>query len=135
METKHPDVRMKELDDLYLKKKTLCFTDARSLEQTLNKDTGAPKDKRVRILIAQIKEMIGENDYNDDSPSFAHWVDTSQMLADVLTKLGCDRDPLLRALCDGERQLQPSSEARDRKLAIQAGRHARKAKARAQSAQ
>ena len=123
-------VSMKELDEIYLKN-TLCFTDAKSLEQILNKDTGAPQDKRVRILIAQIKEMIGENDYNDDSPSYAYWVDTSQMLADVLTKLGCERDPLLRALCDGEWQLQQSSEARDRKLAIRAGRHARKAKARA----
>ncbi|CAE7548475.1 RE2, partial [Symbiodinium necroappetens] len=134
MEIKHPDVKMKDLDELYLKKKTLCFTDAKSLEQTLNKDTGAPQDKRVRILIAQIKEMIGENNYEDNSPSYAYWVDTSQMLADVLTKLGCDRDPLLRALCEGEWQLQPSSEARDRKLAIQIGRHARKEKARAKSA-
>ena len=45
----------------------------------------------MRILIAQIKEMIGENDYSDGSPSYAHWVDTSQMLADVLTSIGCDR--------------------------------------------
>ena len=69
MELLHPDVALRDLDQLYLKKKIMCFTDARSLEQTLNKDAGQPQDKRVRILIAQVRQMIGENTYDDDAPA------------------------------------------------------------------
>ena len=127
MEIMHPNVATRDLDQLYLKKKIACFTDARSLEQTLNKDAGQPQDKRVRILIAQVREMIGENTYEDDAPSFATWVDTSQMLADVLTKEGCDREPILQALAEGVWQLDPTDAARERKLLIRAGRHSRKA--------
>ncbi|CAE7766366.1 GIP, partial [Symbiodinium sp. CCMP2456] len=126
MEVLHPNVSVRDLDQLYLKKKMACFTDARSLEQTLNKDAGQPQDKRVRILIAQVREMIGENTYDDDAPGFATWVDTSQMLADVLTKENCDREPLLHALAEGVWQLDPSDAARERKLLIRAGRHSRK---------
>ena len=58
---------------------------------------------------------------------------TSQMLADVLTKENCDREPLLQALAEGEWQLNPSDAARERKLLVRAGRHSRKAaKARAE---
>ena len=47
MEITHPDVSVRDLDQLYLKK---CFTDAHSLEQTLNKDAGQPQDKRGKAL-------------------------------------------------------------------------------------
>ena len=127
MELVHPDVPLRDLDQHYLKSKIVAFTDARSLEQTLNKDAGMPTDKRVRILVAQVKEMLGENHYEDDSSVFAKWVDTSRMLADVLTKEGCDREPLLFALAEGEWQLNPSAEAKEKKLLVRAGRHARKA--------
>ena len=127
MELVHPDIPLRDLDQHYLKKKIIAFTDARSLEQTLNKDTGMPSDKRVRVLVAQIKEMLGENDYSDDSDVFARWVDTSRMLADVLTKEGCDRQPLIHALTEGVWQLEPSAQAKEKKLLIRAGRHSRKA--------
>ena len=78
--------------------------------------------------MAQIKELIGENTYDDDGDeAYAHWVDTAQMLADVLTKVGCEREPLLNALCNGYWQLEPSEEAKLKKLAIRAGRLSRKA--------
>eukprot|EP00435_Cladocopium_sp_Y103_P065284 s731_g27.t1 len=102
------------------------MTDARSLQSTLTKDAGQPSDKRVRILVAQIKELLGENTYDDDSPAYAEWVDTSQMLADVLTKTGCEREPLLSALHDGVWQLEPSAAAQAKKASIRAARHARK---------
>ena len=127
MELVHPAASIRDLDQHYLKEKIACFTDAKSLEQTLNKDAGQPADKRVRILVAQIREMIGENTFQDDAPGYATWVDTSQMLADVLT---CDRDALLSAPAEGEWQLEPSSAAKEKKLLIQAGRHARKAASR-----
>ena len=79
MEFQHPD------------EKVLCMTDAKSLESALNKDCGKPTDKRVRILVAQVKELLGENNYEDDDEAYAHWLDASQILADVLTKVGCER--------------------------------------------
>ena len=88
------------------------MTDVRSQQSTLNKDAGQPTDKRVRILIAHVKGLLCENyddddgdddddDHDDDDPAFADWVDTCQMLADVLTKTGCEREPILTALHDG----------------------------------
>ena len=79
--------------------------------------------------MAQIKEILGENLYDDeDASGYAIWVDTSQMLADVLTKIGCEREPLLEAMRTGQWRLEPYEEARLRKLTIRAGRQARKAK-------
>ena len=124
----HPEVPLRDLDNHYRKSKLVRITDAKSLESTLNKDAGQPQDKRVRILVAPIKEMIGENTFEDDNESaYAHWCDTSQMLADVLTKVGCERAPLLEALYSGQWRLEPTEEAKLKKLSIRAGRHARKA--------
>lgn len=53
----NPTKKVHTLDKEFKKKKTLVFTDAKSLESTLNKDAGQPSDKRVKILCAQIKEM------------------------------------------------------------------------------
>ena len=72
--------------------------------------------------------MIGENDYTDDDFAYAWWVDTSQMLADVLTKLGCEREPLLTAMHDGTWQLEPSADALAKKASIRAARHLRKSR-------
>ena len=83
--------------------------------------------------MSQAKELIGENTYEDDSDAFAIWTDTSQMLADVLTKLGCERDSLLHALECGRWQLEPTEQAKLRKVEIRAGRHARKAAKKAAS--
>ncbi|CAE7616057.1 RE2, partial [Symbiodinium sp. CCMP2592] len=129
LEVTNPGTKLIDMDRYYLKEKILAFTDAKSLESTLNRDTGQPQDKRVRILVAQIKEILGENDYNDERASaYAIWVDTSQMLADVLTKVGCEREPLLEALRTGQWRLEPYEEARLRKQAIRLGRQVRKAK-------
>ena len=126
LELQHPDVSFNDLEREYVKKKVICITDAKSLESTLNKDAGQPGDKRVRILVAQIREMIGENNYGDDDMVFAEWCDTSQQLADVLTKTGCEREPLLNALYQGVWQLEPSDTALAKKASIRASRRARK---------
>ena len=126
LELQHPGEKLRNLDAEYVKRKILCLTDAKSLETTLNRDAGQPTDKRVRILVAQVKELIGENTYEDEESAYAIWCDTSQMLADVLTKLGCEREPLLEALYSGTWQLEASQSAKDKKLVIRAHRHARK---------
>eukprot|EP00435_Cladocopium_sp_Y103_P062847 s520_g24.t1 len=95
LELQFPNGKSNDLEREFVKKKLLCMTDAKSLESTLSKDAGQPADKRVRILVAQIRELIGGNDYESDEPAYAQWLDTSQMLADVLTKTGCEREPLL----------------------------------------
>ena len=100
-------------------KPVIGFTDAKSLESTITKDAGQPSDKRVKILVAQVREMM-------EGVCATHWLDTSQMLADVVTKLGCEREPLPRALADGFWRIAPSEDALEKKMAIRAGRRQRK---------
>ncbi|CAE7726450.1 unnamed protein product, partial [Symbiodinium necroappetens] len=126
MEVKYPTERLIDLDREFKKDRVLCFTDAKSLESSINKDAGISQDKRVRILLAQVKELLGLNDYQDDKNLYAIWVDTSQMLADVLTKCGCEREPLLSALFNGTWRREPSDEAQRKKEQIRAGRCAQK---------
>lgn len=120
-EVMHPAVSLRTLETEFAKKEVFAFTDAKSLESTINKDAGQPSDKRVRILVAQVKEMMRE------VGNHVIWVDTSQMLADVLTKIGCERELLLQALEHGTWQLLPSAEALRQKQQIREGRHRRKA--------
>ena len=49
------------------------------------------------------------------------------MLADVLTKAGCEREPLLDAMTTGKWRLKPSAEAEETKQKIRDGRRRRKA--------
>ncbi|CAE7041145.1 unnamed protein product [Symbiodinium sp. CCMP2592] len=83
MEVRFPNISLRDLENHFLKAKIACFTDA-------------------KILVAQVKELLGEDEYEDQGSAFAHWVDTSQMLADVLAEQGCERGPLLEALYSGE---------------------------------
>ena len=71
MEITRPGERLLDLDLQFVKSKLLCSTDAKSLEQTLNPDAGQPTDKRVRILVSQVKELIWQNTYEDDSDAYA----------------------------------------------------------------
>ena len=52
----------------------------------------------MKILLAQVREFLGQPNYDDDDEVRAYWVDTAQMVADVLTKAGCEREPLLDVL-------------------------------------
>lgn len=115
----NPGISITTLETEYALKKILAFTDAKSLESTITKDAGQPSDKRVKILIALIRELM-----NDECEPI--WLDTSQMLADVLTKQGCERELLLEALEQCRWKVAPSDEAIQKKIAIRAGRHNRK---------
>ena len=125
-EVKHPGVSMVDLDRFYLKTLLIALTDAKSLEASLNKDAGQPAEKRVKILISQVKEFLGGGSYDNDGTVCCHWCDTSQMLAEVLTKAGCEREPLLHALSTGMWCLQ-ATEENEAKQKIREGRHRRKA--------
>jgi len=126
LEMLNPEKKIHELEASYIKHKMIAFTDAKSLESTLNKDAGAPSDKRVRILLAQIKEMIGITGYDDENNLQVWWCDTAQMLADVLTKIGCEREPLLEAMSSGVWKLEASDVAKAKKQSIREGRQRRK---------
>ena len=118
-EMMNPDVSLRNLEQEYPKKPIIAFTDAKSLESTINKDAGQPSDKRVKLLVAQVREVI-------DEECSVVWIDTSQMLADVLTKIGCERDLILDVLSRGRWKLLPSKEAEEKKMNIRAGRQRRK---------
>ena len=126
LEVLHPEVCLLDLDEHYKKSLLMAFTDAKSLEATLNRDAGQPTDKRVKILLAQVREFLGQPNYDDDDEVRAYWVDTAQMVADVLTKAGCEREPLLDVLSRGCWKLEPSKEALLKKQQIREGRHRRK---------
>jgi hypothetical protein len=118
-EIMHPHVPLTTLETEYALKPVLAFTDAKSLQSTVAKDAGQPTDKRVKILVAQVRELMQEG-------CEIMWIDTSQMLADVLTKVGCERELLLEALSSGTWKLAPTEEALRKKEQIRAGRHQRK---------
>ena len=126
-EMMNPGISLRDLELNYFKKPVIAFTDAKSLEATITKEAGLPSDKRVKLLVAQIKEFLGEG-------CEVVWVDTSQMIADVLTKIGCERSLLIEALYSGKWQLMPTEQAIRNKEAIREGRHRRKAQKRAAAA-
>lgn len=128
VEMMNPDVSIRNLEREFNRKALQIYTDAKSLEATVTKDAGLPSDKRVRILVAQIKELLrGPNEPEANGCSI-YWVDTSQMLADVLTKLGCERELMLEVLSTGKWTLLPTEMALQKKAKIRMDRQARKAK-------
>ncbi|CAJ1410941.1 unnamed protein product [Effrenium voratum] len=78
MEMLHPDEKLINLESEYVKRMLLVLTDAKSLESTIVKDAGQPTEKRVK------------------------------MLADVLTKVGCERELMLSVLDQGIWGVTPS---------------------------
>ncbi len=60
-------------------------TNAKLFYDGVNKDTSRPQDKRLRVAIAQLREMLSA-----PGTSFA-WIDKSTMFADCLAKLGSER--------------------------------------------
>ena len=118
-EVMNPGISLRDLELNYPKKPVIAFTDAKSLGATITKEAGHPSDKRVKLLVAQIKEFLGDG-------CEVIWVDTSQKLADVVTKVGCERGLLIEALYSGRWQLMPTDQALRAKEAIRDGRHRRK---------
>ena len=97
----------------------VVFSDAKSLVDVLKKDTGHAADKRVRVVVAQLKQ------FQDSSVVSVRWLDTRLMLADALTKEGVERGYLLAVLESNRWSPSPTEETVMAKVAIRAGRHAR----------
>lgn len=53
-------MKVRNLEGEFGKRPLLAFADAKSLEATVTKDAGQLSDKRVKILVSQIKEILNE---------------------------------------------------------------------------
>ena len=103
-------------------KPTVWMTDAKSLYDVLVKDAGRPADKRVRILVAALRQSLRDDGNN------VQLVDSLVMMADTLTK---DIDPetrerLLTALETNMWSIVQPTGAKVAKSKIAAGRQARR---------
>ena len=101
------------------------YSDSRSLIDVIRKDTGYPADKRVRIVVAQLKQSA-----QDPGVKFS-WVDTKLQPADGLTKIGVERGYLLDILQFGKWSPEPTQATMAAKDSIRAARRARVEQARA----
>ena len=93
--------------------------DAKSLASHLQSDAGQVADRRLRVVMASLREMLQQDG------ATLMWCDTSVQLADALTKWGSERRYLLEAMRSGTISLRVSSEAVKAKTAVRDGKHRR----------
>ena len=85
--------KLKEIFILPALPKINCFTDNRSLKETVY-TSNSIDDKRLLVDISRIREMVQLEDISVD------WVKKENQLADALTKRGASTKNLLQALCN-----------------------------------
>ena len=101
------------------------FDDANSLVSHLLADAGQIADRRVRVFIAALREMLSQDGVD------LEWCDTSVQLADALTKLDAERTYLTNAMKTGYVTLRVSDEAAATKEASASRRRADERRAQA----
>ena len=74
------------------KRRVVCRVDNKSLVDALY-SSHLIEDKRLRIDMALMKDMIGKKDVSE-----VMWVDSSQQLANCLTKRGASTESLRNAV-------------------------------------
>ena len=74
LELRAPDFNLALSDDHARRPRVLWLTDAKSLYDMLSRDCGLAQDKRLRTLIAQLRQML-----RDDFTSI-QWIGTMLML-------------------------------------------------------
>ena len=119
--TFHRDLPLNEMDGNELLLPVMWYTDAKSLYDVVTRDTSMAADKRLRLILAQLRELIAQPGVRME------WVDTQLMLADALTKLECERDYLVQAIADNAWDTTPTPVTLAAKQAIRAARQARNA--------
>ena len=85
----------------------------------VERDTSRPADKRLRVVVAQLREMFSY------PGTKLQWIDNSMMLADSLTKLGAERLYLLQSVESNTWSDRITEEAVRAKERIRAQRHLR----------
>ena len=118
-ETRCPTEAVLELEKSRSMPPLVWFTDSDSLYKLLRKDCGKPADKRVRIVMAQLKQMMNDG-------ASLHWLDTLVNIADPLTKEGLDTSLLKLAMTDGLFDPTATKEAISKKVQQRADRARRK---------
>ncbi len=98
------------------KLKVQAYTDAKSVYDVVVKDTSRPGDRRLRVVVAQLREMFGVEGTE------LKWIDNSMMLADCLTKIGAERGYLLDAVTNNTWSEQITEDAMRVKEKIRQGR-------------
>ncbi len=93
------------------------YTDAKSVYDVVVKDTSRPGDKRLGVVVAQLREMCSV------TGTELKWIDNSMMLADCLTKVGAERGCLLMVVTTSTWFDQITEDAMKIKEKIQQGRH------------
>ena len=120
----HPGMQLTDLMDRGDIVPAVCYTDARSVHDVVVRDTSRPADKRIRVVVAQLREIL-------TAPgNELKWLDNSMMLADALTKLSAERQYLLQAISDNCWSDEITEEGLAAKKRIRDGRHQRAAAAR-----
>ncbi|CAK0870870.1 unnamed protein product [Prorocentrum cordatum] len=132
-EISDPGYSSYQFDPFFDGKHLLLLTDANGLVTSLEKDGGQPADKRVRILMAQIRQLLGhdvmkQEREGDDWRIRVRWIDTKLMIADALTKTEAERSFLLERLTEGRWCLAQTEEMLAAKVAAGEARRARKAR-------
>ena len=115
----HPDMALPDVANNMEGIKTTWYTDAKSLYDLITKDTSRPADKWLRIVVAQLREMVIETNVA------VQWIDTQLMLAEALTKVEAEKLYLLTAIKDNYWNNTPTTETLAAKERIRAGRKAR----------
>ena len=95
-EMREPGIEVKKIEKAAKDIDACWVSDAKTLVDLLRTDAGVATDKRLRLLIAQLREIL-----EDDPKLRVHWSDTATMLADALTKAEADGGFLLDALESG----------------------------------
>ena len=118
-ETRTPHLPLKNLIENASSIPVTVVTDARSLQSHLATDCKQVSDKRLRVLIAQLRQI------QDEGAAFL-WADSRVMLAEGLTKMEGERAFLTDTLNSGTWSIADTRESLDAKARSRAQRHARK---------
>ena len=102
-----------------LKMPAMWFDDANGLVSHLLRDAGQVANKRLRVVIAAIRELLVDEEVT------LKWVDTAVQLADVMTKFEAEKQFVLNAMDSGVISIIPDSKAIASKESIRKARHAR----------
>jgi len=80
-----PDLRAIEVGQVSVPVRAL--TDSENLSHSIKRDAGAVQDKRLRIVIAMLRQTVHELSLRGKHLVTVEWVPTHLMVADALTKI------------------------------------------------
>ena len=99
---------------------TMIKTDAKSLYDVAIRDTPRPQDKGLRVVVAQLGEMLA-----CPGTTFLKWTDNSMILAEATTKDNTDAEYLMSSVDENHWSDELAQEANDIKDNLREGRRAR----------